>query len=181
MLECYLTANWRQRGARRTKARLRYRVENVTQPIDRKASLMEVLPHLRQAQHRHTDARRQHVEGHQFTDGQIAVDDLLGTEIEDRGNDYFVDHLHGLACRVVQSDDAETRRHITSKLLLPAALHLWLDGHGFERLDASDALDQKSLILRAAAKFLVQPPTKHWGGRDRERDIKREGAEHHKG
>ena len=58
---------------------------------------------------------------------ETSFNDEFSTEIEDCGDDQFVNHLHSLACRVAQAGDAEARRHVTSELLLPAALHLWLD------------------------------------------------------
>ena len=181
MFEGDLAADRRQCGTPRTEARLRHGVEDVAQPSDRQAGLMEVLPHLRQAQHRHADASGQHVEGDEFADRQVAVDDQLGAEIEDGGDHHLVDHLHGLACRVVQADDTEARRHIAGELLFPAALHLRLDRHGLERLDAGDALDQKGLVLGAAAEFLVEPPAKQRRRASRDRDIEGKGAEHDQG
>ena len=46
--------------------------------------LLEVLPELRQPQHRLRDPAGQHVEGDQLADRQLAVDHQLGAEIEDR-------------------------------------------------------------------------------------------------
>ncbi len=46
---------------------------------------------------------------------------------------------------------------VAGKLLFPAALHLRLDRHGLQRLDAGDALDQEGLVLGAALEFLVEP------------------------
>ena len=47
-----------------------------------KPRLMEILPHLGEAQHRRTDAARRHVERDEFADGQIPADDKAGTETE---------------------------------------------------------------------------------------------------
>ena len=65
-----------------------------------------------------------------------------------------------LACGIAEADDAEARGDIAGELLFPAALHLRLDRHRLERLDAGDALDQKSLVLGAAREFLVEPLAK---------------------
>ena len=57
---------------------------------------------------------------------------------------------------LLRLDDPEARGHVGRELLLPAPLHLRLDGHGLERFDAGDALDQERLVLRAAAELLVE-------------------------
>ena len=62
--------------------RLRRGVEDVAEPGDREPRLLEILPDLRQAQHRLRHPARQHVEGDQLADGQLAVDHELGAEIE---------------------------------------------------------------------------------------------------
>src|SRR5207244_12936069 len=87
-----------------------------------------------------------------------------------------------LLCRCVADDESpEARRHVTGELFFPAALHLRLDGHGLERLDAGHALDQKSLVLGAALEFLVQPPPEQRRRRRRDRDVERERAEYDRG
>src|SRR6476646_9828446 len=121
---------------------------------------MEILPHLCQSQHRHAYASCQHVKSYQFTNGETAVDDQLGTEIKDCCDDKFIDDLHRLAGRVAQADDPEARRHIAGKLLFPAALHLWLYSHGFKWLHPSDTLYQECLVLRTSLEFFIEPPTK---------------------
>ena len=178
VLEGDLAADRRQRGAAGIEARLRHGVEDVAEPIDRQAGLMEVLPHLRQAQHRRAHATGQHVEGDELADGQVAVDHELGAEVEHRGDDQLVDQLHRLARRVVQADDAEARGHIAGELLLPAALHLRLDRHRLQRLDAGDALDQEGLVLRAATELLVEPPAKQRRRASGDRDVERKGRQH---
>src|SRR6266436_987502 len=117
---------------------------------------MEVLPHLRKAQHRAADAGRQHVEGNKLAHGEAALDNELGAKVEYAGDHHFVNELDGLAGRVAKADDAEARGHVSGELLLPATLHLRLDRHGLQRLNASDALDQEGLVLRAAPKFLIE-------------------------
>ena len=74
------------------------------------------------------------------------------------GNHRFIDKLNRLACCIAQADDAEARGHVTGKLFLPAALHLRLDRHGLQRLNAGDAFDQEGLVLCAAAELLVESP-----------------------
>jgi len=116
---------------------------------------MKVLPDLRETQHRRAHPASQDVEGHELADRQAAVDDQLGTEIEQAGGDDLADELHHLARGVAEAHDPEARGHVTGQLFFPAALHLRLDRHGFERLDAGHALDQKGLVLGAALEFLV--------------------------
>ena len=84
MLEGDLAADRRQRRARRAERRLGRGVEDVAQPRDRQPRLMEILPDLRQPQHRRADAAGQHVEGDQLADRQVAVDHQLGAEKQDR-------------------------------------------------------------------------------------------------
>ena len=84
MLEGDVAADRRQRRARRVEGRLRRGIEDVAEPRDRQPRLMEILPDLRQPQHRRADAAGQHVEGDQLADRQVAVDHELGAEIEDR-------------------------------------------------------------------------------------------------
>ena len=59
---------------------------------------------------------------------------------------------------VAEAEDPEAGRDIAGELLLPAPLHLRLDRHRLERLDAGDALDQERLVLGAALELLVEPP-----------------------
>ena len=84
MLERDIAANRRQRGARRVEGRLGRGVEDVAQPRDREARLVEILPDLGQPQHRPADPAGQDVEGDQLADAEVAVDDELGAEIQDR-------------------------------------------------------------------------------------------------
>ena len=67
----------------------------------------------------------------------------LAPKIKNGRGDELTDKLHALARRVAEPQHAKARRHVAGELLLPAALHLRLDRHGFERLDAGDALDQE--------------------------------------
>ena len=66
------------------------------------------------------------------------------------------EQLHDLAGRVAKADNAKARGDIAGQLFLPAALHLRLDSHRFERLNGSNALDQECLTFGAARKFLIQ-------------------------
>ena len=81
-----------------------------------------------------------------------------GAEIKHARGDQLADELNALARRVAKLQHAKARRDVTGELLLPAPLHLRLDRHGLERLDAGDAFDQKGLVLGAAPELLVQPP-----------------------
>src|SRR5450759_2670208 len=139
---------------------------------------MEVLPHLRQAQNRTADTGGQHVEGDKFADREVTPDDELCAKVEYAGNHHFINELNGLACRIAKADDAEARGHVTGELLLPAALHLRLDRHGFQRLNAGHALDQKSLVLRAAPEFLIEPLSEERRRSSRDRYIEWKGAEY---
>src|SRR5215470_8885360 len=102
-------------------------------------------------------------------------------EIEDAAGGDLADELHQLARAVAEVLHAEARADVAGELLLPAALHLRLDRHRLERLDAGHALDQEGLVLGAAAEFLVEPAAeeRRRGGRDR--DIERQRAEHDAG
>ena len=74
VLESDVAADLRQRGAPRIVDRLRRGVEDVAEALDRQPRLVEILPDLRQAQHRCADPAGQHVEGDEFADAQVAVD-----------------------------------------------------------------------------------------------------------
>ena len=55
----------------------------------------------------------------------------------------------------------ETRklaRDVAGELLFPAAMHLRLDRHRLQRLDAGDALDQEGLVFGAARELFIEPP-----------------------
>jgi hypothetical protein len=135
---------------------------------------MEILPDLSQPQHRRAYARGQHVECDELADGQFAADDELGAVVKRCGDDQLVDHLYRLARGVVQAENAEARRDVAGKLLLPAPLHLRLDRHRLQRLDPGDALDQEGLILGPAIELLIEPPAKQRRHARRNADIERE-------
>ena len=135
---------------------------------------MEVLPDLRETQHRRVHPAGQDIEGDEFADRQAAVDDQLGAEIKDARGDDLADQLHHLACGVAEAQDPEAGGHVTGELLFPSPLHLRLDRHCLERLDPGDALDQERLVLRAALEFLGQPPPEQRRHPHRDRDVERE-------
>ena len=87
----------------------------------------------------------------------VAVDHQLGAEVEDGRGDQLADELDGLAGRVAEAEHAEAGCNIAGELLLPAPLHLRLDRHRLQGLDAGDALDQEGLVLGAALELLVEP------------------------
>ena len=156
-------------------------VEDVAQPRDGDSRLLEILPQLRQPQHRLRHAARQHVEGDELADGHLAVDHRQGAEIENGGGDDLAYHLHSLGRPIAKREHAEARPHIARELFLPAPLHLRLDRHGLQGLDAGDALDQEGLVFSAAVEFLVEAPAEHRRDGGRDRDVEREGSEHDAG
>ena len=83
VLEGDLALDRRQRGARRIECRLRRRVENVAQALDRDPRLMEILPDLRNPQHRRAHPPGENVERDELTHAEIAVNDHLGAEEQD--------------------------------------------------------------------------------------------------
>ena len=68
VLEADLAAQRRQRRRGRAQRRLRRGVQDVAEPLDRNPRLLEVLPQLRQPQHRRADAPGEHVERDQLAD-----------------------------------------------------------------------------------------------------------------
>ena len=72
-------------------------------------------------------------------------------------------------------------RDIGRELLFPAALHLRLDRHRLQGLDAGDALDQEGLVLGAAPELLVEPAAEERRHAGRDADIERERAQHDAG
>src|SRR4051794_24661942 len=89
VIKDHLSLDWRQRGATRIKRRLRRGIQNVPEPGNRYPRLMKILPELRQPQHglRHTS--REHVEGDEFADAELALDDEVRAEVKrQRGHDF---------------------------------------------------------------------------------------------
>src|SRR6266702_3586651 len=156
MIEGDFAADRRQRRAARTNRRLRTGVEDIAKPFDGKTRLVEVLPDLGEPQHRNAYAAGQHVEGDEFANGQVSLDDELGAEEQDGDGNQLAHELDGLARHIAETEDAEAGRHIGGELLVPATLHLWFDSHGLQRLDAGDAFDEESLVLGPALKFFVE-------------------------
>jgi hypothetical protein len=178
VLECHLARDRRQRGAARIVGRLGRGIEDVAQPLDRDAGLVEVLPDLSEPEHRRAHPSRQDAEGDELADGEAAVDHQHRADIEDGGVDQLADQLHRLACGIAQADHAKARRHVAGELLFPAALHLRLDRHRLQGLDRGDALDQERLILGTAPEFLVEAVAEDRRRGRRDRDVERQRAEH---
>jgi hypothetical protein len=139
---------------------------------------VEVLPDLGEPQHRRADPAGQDIEGDKLADRQGAVDDEPGAEIEHGRGHQLVDELNKLACGVSEAQNLEARRDVGGELILPAALHLRLDGHRLERFDAADALHQKRLVLGATLECLVEAAFEQRRRQHRNADVEREGAEH---
>ena len=116
-----------------------------------------------------------------LADREAAVDDELGAKKQDAGGDQLAHELDRLARHIAEAEHPEACRDIARELLLPAALHLRLDRHRLERLDAGHALHQKGLVLGAARKLLVEPAPEQRRRSGRNRDIERECAEHDEG
>jgi hypothetical protein len=112
---------------------------------------------------------------------RAAVDHQLGAEIQDAGHRQLVEHLDEIAGRVAETDHLERGADIAGELLLPAPLHLRLDRHRLQRLDASHALDQKRLVLGPAIEFLLQPFAEQRRRAHRDQQIERYRAEHDPG
>ena len=93
MVEPDVALDRRQLRARRHVGPLAVVLRMSPSRCDREARLLEVLPHLRQAQDRRAHPAGQHVEGDQLADRQAAVDHQLGAEIEDGGGDHLADEL----------------------------------------------------------------------------------------
>ena len=70
---------------------------------------------------------------------------------------------------------------IAGELLLPAPLHLRLDRHRLERLDAGDALHQERLILGAALEFHVEAAPEQRRRSRRDADVEGKGRKHDPG
>ena len=136
--------------------RLRHGVQNVAQALDRDAGLVKILPDLSEAQDGLRDAPGQHVEGDELADRQVASDDGLGAEVEDRRRDELAQQLDRLAANIAEGEDAEASANIAGELLLPAPLHLRLDRHGLQRLDARERFDEEGLILCPAIELFLQ-------------------------
>src|SRR5262249_7561216 len=106
-----------------------WRIEDVAQACNRQTRLMEVLPNLGEAQDRGADPARQHIEGDQLADRDVAGDDHLGAEIEYRGSQQLVHELDRLAGDLVEIYYPEAGGDVPRKLLSPPPLHLRPDRH----------------------------------------------------
>src|SRR5262250_540820 len=82
VLEHNIAANGGQRSAGRIVSRLRCGIEDVAEPRNRDARLVEVLTQLREPQDRLRHTSRQHIEGDEFADRKITIDDEVGAEVE---------------------------------------------------------------------------------------------------
>ena len=74
-----MAARGRQ-GAESAEARLDWVRQHIAQPIDGDAHLLELLPELRQTQHRRRHLRHDHVEGDEATHRHPPLHHLPGTE-----------------------------------------------------------------------------------------------------
>jgi hypothetical protein len=63
MLDDDVAADRRQGGSRRIEGRLRRGIQDIAEALHRQARLVEILPHLRQAQYGCGQPSGQHVEG----------------------------------------------------------------------------------------------------------------------
>jgi hypothetical protein len=151
---------------------------SAAESLDRLTHLVEILPDLRQAQHRLRHAAGQHVERHQLAHRQFAVDDGLGAEIEDAGGRHLGDQLDRLTGIVAEVGDAERGADIAGQLLFPAALHLRLHRHRLQGLDAGHGLHQEGLVLRAALEFLLDPRAEQRRQGDADAGIDRQRHQH---
>ena len=161
--------------------RFRPRVENIAEPLDGEARLVKLLPDLSNPQHRHAHPAGQHVEGHQFSDGEVAVDDELGAKEKDGGGDEVAHELDNLRRDIAEAGDTKARGDVGGQLFLPATLHLRLDRQRLQGLDAGDALNEEGLVFRPAPKFFIQPLAEQRRSRRRNCDIEGEGSEHDHG
>src|SRR5262249_41917960 len=132
MVELDVAADRRQPRAPGRRGGAGGGVEKPAQPKNRQPRLMKALPYLRETQHRGAHPASQDVEGDELANRQAAVDDELGTEIEEAGGDDLADELHHLARGVAETEDPETRRYVTGQLFFPAGLHLRLARPGLE-------------------------------------------------
>src|SRR4029077_21257788 len=146
------------------------------EPLDGKTRLVEVLPDLGEPQHRDADATGQYVEGDELSYSEVALDDELGAEEQDRGGDQLADELDGLARSVAEAENAKARGHIGGEVLVPATLHLPLHNPGLQRLHTGDAVHKEGLVFGTALKFLVQASAEKRRRPCRYPDIEGKGA-----
>ena len=130
-------------------------IQNVAQPVDGDLHLLEILPDLRQPQHRLRDLARDHAEGHEFAHRKLAVDHRLGAEQEQRGIGKLLNILNGARSTRADKPGVEGGRDIGRELFFPLRLHGGLDGRSFDGLDADDGLDQHLLAFGAPVELLL--------------------------
>ena len=91
MLKRDIAADRRQRGAAGTKGRLGRRIEDVAEPRHGEAGLMEILPHLRKAQHGRAHPSCKNIKCHQLADRERTINHKLGAKIKNPGGDQLAD------------------------------------------------------------------------------------------
>jgi hypothetical protein len=78
-------------------------VEDVAQALHGNGGLLEVGPQLRQAHDGVGRPGRQHVEGDQLADGELAFNDQLGAHIHDGDSDQLADQRNDCRCATVET------------------------------------------------------------------------------
>src|SRR5579864_8202231 len=134
MIECNRPPDRREHSTTNAGSRLRAGIENVPEPFDRQAGLMEILPDLRDTQNRRAHAARQHVEGHQSADRKISLDNQPCAKKQNGDDDQMVHQLHGLRRDIAEAYHTKACRDVSRQLLLPPPIHLRLDCQRLQRL-----------------------------------------------
>ena len=125
--------------------------------------------------------RRDHVEGDESADGELAVDHGLGAEQQERRGGHLADILDRELAARAQHRGGEARLDIGRELLLPLRAHDRLDRGRLDRVDADDGLDQELLARRAAIEFLLDEVAQRGPDRKPDQHVKRDPGEHDQG
>ena len=116
------------RGGGRWTARLGRSVQHVRQTVNGYAGLLELLPQLDEPEHGSGYPSRQHIERDEFAHAQLTAHYEIGSGPKNGDQGDFVEKRPQLPRHIAKVDGAQARPHVGGKLLLPAALHLGLDG-----------------------------------------------------
>src|SRR3546814_14583269 len=92
----------------------------------------------------------------QLTDRQLAFDDQLGPEKQDKDADQLLDQLDALLADVGQAGDTKGGGDVASELVVPGAGDARINRRGLDRTDAVDRFDQEGLVVGATGELLVQ-------------------------
>ena len=155
------------------------RIEDVAETADRDLHLLEILPELRETQHRLRRLVHDHVEGDEAADGQLVLDHRACSEEKHGGRRQLAHELNRILSNAGDDDGFEGGAHVGGEPLLPLVPEDRLHGSRLERLHAEHRLDQELLACGARIETLVDLVPQNRPHHHRDQHIERQRDEHH--